>query len=79
MRGRAYLNAVLSCIVIGGIVAVIGTVDTGSVTSSPAAGGSENTVSAVGAPDYGIDTYTACHIIGYSKNIGGTCHQSRLD
>lgn len=38
MRGRAYLNAVLSCIVIGGIVAVIGTVDTGSVTSSPAAG-----------------------------------------
>lgn len=38
MRGRAYTNAVLSCMVIGGIVAVIGTVDTGSVTSSPAAG-----------------------------------------
>lgn len=38
MRGRAYFNAVLTCMVIGGIVAVIGTVDTGSVTSSPAAG-----------------------------------------
>ncbi len=38
MRGRAYSNAVLSCMVIGGIVAVIGTVETGPVTSSPAVG-----------------------------------------
>lgn len=41
MRGRSYCNAVLICMVIGGIVAVIGTVDTGSVTSSPAAGVAE--------------------------------------
>lgn len=38
MRGRSYCNAVLICMVVGGIVVVIGTVDTGSVTSSPAAG-----------------------------------------
>lgn len=41
MRGRSYCNAVLICMVIGGIVAVIGTVNTGSVTSSPAAGVAE--------------------------------------